>query len=291
MRRTALVLSDQRGDVFGRYVSRAKMGKNFGGGMPSQGDHVRFTPQMNMRGSPYPKFPGAWGIPSGLQAKVPERQPRDWDVMKMVQIGDLTPVDEKAKETRLPGVLWKSELPQDPVDRLFYQVKSSNAELLYTDGIPDNPDRHHEVAVDTDNGEFYNRDPLSLLCRALTKQDERRERFITVLATDETRQIARHLLDLGFIAGLRDYNNNWKFSIETKWWDNLPAVETMTRMSLQEKGVNWIWDVDEVAKVMYFNKVYNVVRIYFLKLEDGEIITHPEAFRRRVGGQPLCYVN
>eukprot|EP01063_Lacrimia_lanifica_P016270 TRINITY_DN22878_c0_g1_i1.p2 TRINITY_DN22878_c0_g1~~TRINITY_DN22878_c0_g1_i1.p2 ORF type:complete len:290 (+),score=121.18 TRINITY_DN22878_c0_g1_i1:34-903(+) len=278
-------------DFIEKWVSRSKIGTNWNGGL-SNSERNKYTPQMAMRGSPYPKYPGWWGIPSAEEAVAPNRPPRDMPKLRPFAIDDLTPAAARAREARLPGVLWQSELPQDPVDKLFFQVKPENAELLYTGGNPDNPEQVHEINLDRGKaGKWFGRDPLSQMIRALDMQNERRERFITVMARDDTKQIARLLLENGLIAGMRDYNNNWKFSIETKWWDNRPAVENMQRLSLPERGARWYWNVDEVRKVMYYNKVYNVVRLYFIKLDSGEIVTHPVAFQRKVGGEPLCYVD
>eukprot|EP01062_Namystynia_karyoxenos_P000593 TRINITY_DN10216_c0_g1_i1.p1 TRINITY_DN10216_c0_g1~~TRINITY_DN10216_c0_g1_i1.p1 ORF type:complete len:297 (+),score=89.77 TRINITY_DN10216_c0_g1_i1:169-1059(+) len=295
MRRTAPRLVDQRGDFIEQWVSRAKYGRNWGGRIPIDDQKNLYTPQMAIRGSPYPKFPARWGVPppnSGIVPRFPVRDdPRT--ASRPVQWSDLDPPGARRREVRLPGKLWKSDLPQDPVDRLFFQVKSENASLLASAGAPDNPRKMHELTLELgQQGNQWEHDPLGHMCLTLANQWERRERFVTILARDDTKQIARKLLDLGFISGMRDYNNEWKFAIETRWWDNRPAIEHMHQLSLPARKARWWWDAEELRKVLYFNGVYNVTRIYFIRLDSGVIVTHPEAVRDNVeGGEPLCYVD
>eukprot|EP01061_Rhynchopus_euleeides_P038565 TRINITY_DN66136_c0_g1_i1.p1 TRINITY_DN66136_c0_g1~~TRINITY_DN66136_c0_g1_i1.p1 ORF type:complete len:321 (+),score=97.47 TRINITY_DN66136_c0_g1_i1:82-963(+) len=292
--RPSRVLCNGAGDFFEKWVSRAKAGTGFGGGMV-RGEHATYTPQMQVRHSPYPKFPAKFGIPKPHEAKVGPRPHRDMPALAPMRWDDLTPQAAKERESRLPGVLFQSELPQDPVDRLFFQVKPENAELLASNGKPDNPEEVWELTnvpgMKARDNNKWKREPLSQMCTALHEQKTRRERFITVFVSEETKAVARLLLDLGFIAGLRDYNNGHKFSIETKWWDNIPAVMNMAQLSLYQRDSRIHWTAEEVQKVLYFNKVYNVIRIYFIRLESGEIVHHMEACRRNAGGEPLCYVD
>eukprot|EP01065_Artemidia_motanka_P016348 TRINITY_DN20056_c0_g1_i1.p1 TRINITY_DN20056_c0_g1~~TRINITY_DN20056_c0_g1_i1.p1 ORF type:complete len:292 (+),score=49.02 TRINITY_DN20056_c0_g1_i1:82-957(+) len=291
MRCTAARLC-QTGDFIERWVSRARFGQTAGGHV-TRGDRAQFTPQMMMRGSPYPKFPAHWGVPQPSSAIVPRMPERDMPhtAARRVQDTDLDDPEHTRREVNLPGKAWHSELPQDPVDRLFFQVKESNSHLLKTYGTPDNPEQAFENTVSSMKW-FDEREPLSQMCLALQGQRERRERFITVMVTDETKQIARLLLDLGFISGMRDYNNGFKFSIETRWWDNRHAIENMGILSNPVKESRWWWDNAQIRQALHFNKVYNVIRIYFIRLGSGEIVTHPDAVRRGVdGGEPLCFVD
>ena len=232
MRRSQQLL---KADFISEYMSRSRQGTTWNGGV-TQSEQMKYTPQMAMRGSPYPKFPGGWGIPKATQA-IPPSTRRDWAVPVPGNVEKkLRTQYQKDTETTLPGVLWTSELPQDPVDRLFFQVKDENAELLYSGGLPDNPNKVYEhtygnvTSRDQDNVVFMTA-PLPHMCTALERQKERRERFITVLTSPDTKAIAKLLLDNGFIAGLRDYNNNSRFSIETKWFENMPAIQNMRPVS------------------------------------------------------------
>eukprot|EP01060_Flectonema_neradi_P018615 TRINITY_DN25480_c0_g1_i1.p1 TRINITY_DN25480_c0_g1~~TRINITY_DN25480_c0_g1_i1.p1 ORF type:complete len:294 (+),score=42.76 TRINITY_DN25480_c0_g1_i1:58-939(+) len=292
MQRTHRLL---KADFISEYLSRSRQGVTWDGGL-TESEHMKYTPQMAMRGSPYPKFPGKWGIPKATEA-IPPRTLRDWAVAVPGSVDrQLKTQYQKDTETSLPGVLWTSELPQDPVDRLFFQVKDENAELLQTGGNPDNPNGVFEHAFGINGGKdnpHYMMGPLPHMCTALERQDERRERFITVLTSPDTKAVARLLLDNGFIAGLRDYNNNLRFSIETKWFDNTPAIRNMRTISNPTRKATIHWDFNEINKVMYFNKVYNVIRLYILRdIDSGELMTHPEAFRRRLRmAEPVCFVD
>eukprot|EP00659_Diplonema_papillatum_P018483 gene18483-28525_t len=101
MRRTGLLrVRDQSGDFFEKWVSRGKVGTGWDGGT-TRSEKNRYTPQMAMRGSPYPKFPAWWGIPKPDEAVAPSRH-RDWDIARKLTIEDLTPAAAKRRETRLP---------------------------------------------------------------------------------------------------------------------------------------------------------------------------------------------
>ena len=165
-------LRNGTGDFFEKWVSRGKTGTAFDGTVTKD----PFTPQMEMRGSPYPKIRTQYGVPKPHERYYARQAPRDWapSYMKPLEWSDLTPQEEADRETRLPGVLWASELPQDPVDRLFFQVKQQNAELLAPGNKADNPDNEFEQSTDTGR-EFagkrhYMREPLARMCSALNAQ-------------------------------------------------------------------------------------------------------------------------
>ena len=172
--RASRVLNNGAGDFFEKWVSRAKSGTSFGGGVV-QGENVRHTPQMLVRQTPYPKIMAKHGVPKPHEAVVPSGRPhRDIPLMPPTRWEDLTPEAARERETRLPGVLFQSDLPQDPVDRLFFQVKPENAELLAPGGKPDNPEDVFEGTQYTGNNirenQHWRREPLSQMCSALDEQ-------------------------------------------------------------------------------------------------------------------------
>ena len=86
------------------------------------------------------------------------------------------------------------------------------------------------------------------------------------------------------------------------------AKQHVQRKKYTQRDSRIHWEPEEVRKVMYFNKVwlflfalvctlsppsqvYNVVRVFFIRLNSGEVVTHMEAFNRGVGGEPLCFVD
>jgi ribosomal protein S8 len=197
---------------------------------------------------------------------------------------------ERKRLTQLPGVEKESDLPADPITRLFFQRKGEYA--LYQ-GSFENP-----TNADTDRVQIQRRQTKRInfsrqvhnatydFCHRLREASEQRKRFVVVPATTETKGAAEILYRHGIVAGFRDFHNDRAFAIELKYFQNEGVLNGIEPVS-SDATTEFEWSPKMIRRQMSSFGVTNKIRIFILRTWDGRIIDHIDASSEGVGGRGL----
>jgi ribosomal protein S8 len=196
------------------------------------------------------------------------------------------------KLTKLPGVEFESDLPADPVTRLFFQTKGSHAlyQGTYDDPVRKDIDRieieRRDMLRNPDDVQYFIPTPVTDMCLRVMEGCEMRKRFVVVPATFETKGIASRMLDHGLLAGFRDFHNDRAFAVELKYFQNEPVLQIMEPCSRDKKAQ---FEYSPSA-VRYFGKTagrHQAVRILCIRTFDGRILDNLQATKEGLGGTGL----
>lgn len=210
----------------------------------------------------------------------------------LAQPGFLSPDARPAKPlVNLPGVVFKSDLPADPITRLFFQQKG---EYALHQGSYIKPE-----AKDTDRIEIQRREskwgkdiaykmktPVYDFCHRLREGSDQRKRFVIVPSTPETKGCAQVLHDHGLIAGFRDFHNDRAFAVELKYFQNEPTMTYIAPSSVDGKQ-EFEWSPKMMRRMLNSHGIHNRLVIYICRTADGRVIDHIQATREQIGGRGL----
>ena len=209
-------------------------------------------------------------------------------------LADEDPLNRKL--TKLPGAEFKSDLPADPITRLFFQAKGSHAlyQGTYDSPLDQDPDRVQLQDRDLTAGrEHYKSEPIITpvadMCYRIAEGCERRKRFVILPSTVETKGAASVMLDHGFIAGFRDFHNDRAFAVELKYFQNKPVIE-MIEPASRDKKVEFEWTPQACRSMCKAYGIENHIRIYILRTWDGRVIDMLQARREGIGGRAMLMV-
>ena len=204
-----------------------------------------------------------------------------------------TSPEELKTHTDLPGVTLHSELPADPITRLFFQVKGDCA--LYQTSYEESADRprgNEQVRytiADPDRARFEKRCrlPLHDMAGRILEGQTRKKRFVTVPSTVETKGVAKLMEEHGFINGMRDFNNRHAFVVELKYFQGAGVIRYFeaVRSNFVNSEVEWS---PIMMRNMARSTYYGNIRIVCCKTWDGRILDQFQARREEVGGTGLC---
>ncbi|KNH04164.1 Ribosomal protein S8 [Perkinsela sp. CCAP 1560/4] len=201
--------------------------------------------------------------------------------------------EELNKHTDLPGVCLHSELPADPITRLFFQVKGDSAiyQSSYEEGVERQPGLHatrHTIA-DPDRPRFEKRTKLPVhdMAGRVIEGQTRKKRFVTVPATNETKGIARIMEHHGVINGMRDFNNRHAFVIELKYYMGTGVLQYFQAVRDNFVDSDVEWSPLMVRSMARLNN-YGQTRIVCVRTWDGRVLDQFEARAQCVGGTGLC---
>ncbi|CUG82298.1 30S ribosomal protein S8, putative [Bodo saltans] len=194
----------------------------------------------------------------------------------------------------LPGVTFKSDLPADPITRLFFQQKGEYA-LYQGDYVT-------PVAKDSDRVQIERREskwgkehayqmktPVYDFCHRIREGSEQRKRFVIVPSTPETKGCAQVMHDHGLIAGFRDFHNDRAFAVELKYFQNEPTITMIAPSSIDGKQ-EFEWSPKMMRRMMYSHGIHNRLQIFICRAADGRVIDHLTAVREHIGGRGLLQV-
>mmetsp|Transcript_63523 Transcript_63523/g.73871 ORF Transcript_63523/g.73871 Transcript_63523/m.73871 type:complete len:273 (+) Transcript_63523:18-836(+) len=194
----------------------------------------------------------------------------------------------------LPGVPFYSDLPADPITRLFFQQKGEYA--LYQGSYLE------PEAKDDDRLQIERRDrlkaskmarqiitPVYDFCHRIREASEQKKRFVIVPATHETKGCAQVMLDHGIIAGFRDFANDRAFAVELKYFQNEPTITYIAPSSFDGKQ-EFEWSPKMMRRLLNNHGIHNRISIYICRTADGRVIDHITATREQIGGRGLMMV-
>lgn len=194
------------------------------------------------------------------------------------------------KLVNLPGVAFASDLPADPITRLFFQTSGEHA--LYRGNYV------HPSEQDSDRLQIARRDapikhqhlqqknPVYDFCHRIREGCDQRKRFVIVPSTFETRGCAQVLLKHGLVSGFRDFHNDRAFAVELKYFQNEPTIMTIVPSSVDAKQ-EFEWSPKMMRRLMNSHGIHNRIQIYICRTADGRVIDHIQATKEQIGGRGL----
>ena len=198
--------------------------------------------------------------------------------------------EERKRMTQLPGVEKESDLPADPITRLFFQRKGDYALYQGTYENPTNADTDRVAIAKRDTPRiFFSRKVINAtydFCHRLREASEQRKRFVVVPATVETKGAAEILFRHGLISGFRDFHNDRAFAIELKYFQNESVLNGIEPVSM-DATTEFEWSPKMVRRQMSSFGITNKIRIYVMRTWDGRIVDHIEAGNEGIGGRGL----
>jgi ribosomal protein S8 len=194
----------------------------------------------------------------------------------------------------LPGVAFKSDLPADPITRLFFQQKGDYA--LYQ-GSYVKPEAKDSDRVQIERREskwgkdiaYQMKTPLYDFCHRIREGSDQRKRFVVVPSTAETKGCAQVMHDHGLIAGFRDFHNDRAFAVELKYFQNEPTLTYIAPSSVDGKQ-EFEWSPKMMRRMLMSHGIHNRLVIYICRAADGRVIDHIQATREQIGGRGLMMV-
>ena len=195
--------------------------------------------------------------------------------------------EARRRLVNLPGVEFESQLPADPITRLFFQRKGDQA--LY-EGQNDAPNLvdHDRVALakrdKTLKGQL--KDEVFDYCHRLREGSEQKKRFVVVSADGETKGISQILYNHGLIAGFRDFNNNRAYAVELKYFQGESVLNGIEPVSIDTK-VEFEFTPKMMRRFMNSHGIQNKIRIFCVKTWDGRVIDHIDAVKEGISGRGL----
>lgn len=204
-----------------------------------------------------------------------------------------TETSDAKRLTELPGVQYESDLPADPITRLFFQRKAEHALHEGTYDDPRSLDDDRVTLSDRRTSEakwdmaVYSA-TYDFSCR-ITEATEERKRFVIVPSTVETKGAARIMMRHGLIGGVRDFHNDRAFAIELKYFQNESVIQAMEAVT-KERLAEFEWSPRMVRAQSSAFGVRNNIRVFILRTWDGRIIDNFEAQEEGIGGRGLWLV-
>lgn len=198
--------------------------------------------------------------------------------------------EERRRMTKLPGVEFESDLPADPITRLFFQRKGDAALYEGSYEVPLNTDDDRVVLKNrTTEHKSRLRQPTATydFCHRVREASEQFKRFVIVPSTAETKGIAQLMFDHGVVAGFRDFHNDRAFAIELKYFQNesvLMGIEPAHKDGSQE----FLWSPNMIRRMCKPFGITNKIRIYPLRTWDGRVVDQHQAAQEGIGGLGLC---
>uniref|UniRef100_A0A7S4N695 30S ribosomal protein S8, chloroplastic n=1 Tax=Paramoeba aestuarina TaxID=180227 RepID=A0A7S4N695_9EUKA len=201
--------------------------------------------------------------------------------------------EEVSKHTDLPGVTLHSELPADPITRLFFQVKGDCAiyQSSYEEETDRQPGNHatRSTIADPDRPRFEKRTKLPVhdMAGRIMEGQTRKKRFVTVPATNETKGIAKIMEHHGVINGMRDFNNRHAFVVELKYYMGSGVLQYFqaVRDNLVDSDVEWS---PLMLRSMARLTGYGHTRIVCVRTWNGRVLDQFQARSQMVGGTGLA---
>lgn len=193
----------------------------------------------------------------------------------------------------LPGVVFKSDLPADPITRLFFQQKGEYA--LYQ-GTYLNPE-----AKDSDRVEIRRREtdpkyiknikltPVYDFCHRIREAFQQKKRFVIVPSTPDTKGCAQVMFDHGLIAGFRDFHNDRAFAVELKYFQNESTITYIAPASSDGKQ-EFEWSPKMMRRFQNSYGIHNRITVFVCRTADGRVVDHITASREQIGGRGLMMV-
>ena len=200
--------------------------------------------------------------------------------------------EERRRVTKLLGVEFESDLPADPVTRLFFQRKGDAALYEGSYDVPVNVDDDRVVLRNrTTEHKSRHRQPSALydFCHRVREASEQYKRFVIVPSTSETKGVAQIMLNHGLVSGFRDFHNDRAFAVELKYFQNEPSlmgIEPVHKDPAQE----YLWSPKMIRRMRKPFGITNKIRIYPIRTWDGRIIDNLQAADENLGGLGLCVV-
>lgn len=207
-------------------------------------------------------------------------------------------LDQDARPSKplvdLPGVSFKTDLPADPITRLFFQQKGEYA-LYQGDYVK--PEVKDEDRIQIQRREARQgkpwaqqmKTPVYDFCHRIREGTEQRKRFVIVPSTPETKGCAQVMHDHGIIAGFRDFNNDRAFAVELKYFQNEPTMTYIAPSSVDGKQ-EFEWSPKMMRRMLNSHGIHNRLVIYICRTADGRVIDHIQAVREHIGGRGLMQV-
>ena len=198
--------------------------------------------------------------------------------------------EELRRLTKLPGVERESDLPADPITRLFFQRRGDLALHEGTYDVPLNTDDDRVILKSrTNEGKNRHSQPTAMydFCHRIREAGEQGKRFVIVPSTDETKGVAKIMFDHGVVAGFRDFHNDRAFAVELKYFQNEHVM-----MGIEPGSYDYheecLWSPKMVRRMNKPFGIVNRVRIYCLRTWDGRILDQIQAGQEQIGGKGLC---
>ena len=197
--------------------------------------------------------------------------------------------------TELPGVRFHSDLPADPITRLFFQQKGDASVYGNTYQDPNtsqDADRIEMKRRDAPHNTVTRREHTLQLtniydfCHRIREGSEQRKRFVMVPATDDTKGAAEVLFRHGIIAGFRDFGNKRSFAVELKYFQNEPVLQVIEPAS-RDARVEYTWSPKMMRRMRTSHGISNHIRIFIVRTHDGRVIDHIQATDENIGGTGL----
>lgn len=195
---------------------------------------------------------------------------------------------------RLPGVPFKSDLPADPITRLFFQQQGEYA--LYQGSYLE------PEAKDEDRLQLERRDklkpskmarqiltPVYDFCHRIREGSQQKKRFVIVPATPDTKGCAQVMLNHGILAGFRDFANDRAFAVELKYFQNEPTMTYIAPCSYDGKQ-EFEWSPKMMRRMLNSHGIHNRITIFICRTADGRVVDHITASHEQIGGRGLMMV-
>eukprot|EP00743_Colponemidia_sp_Colp-15_P016962 GILK01020827.1.p1 GENE.GILK01020827.1~~GILK01020827.1.p1 ORF type:complete len:247 (-),score=1.81 GILK01020827.1:35-775(-) len=191
--------------------------------------------------------------------------------------------------TNLPGVKNASDLPADPITRLFFQTKGDYALYNQTFEDPANTDPDRIELLRRDDTRLKHRQQYTTIydfCHRIREASEQKKRFVIIPATHETKGAAQVLFDHGMVAGFRDFHNDRAFAIELKYFQNDPVIQIIEPAAV-DRQVEYLWSLKMMRRLTSSFGISNRIRIFIVRTHDGRIVDHIQASQENIGGYGL----
>ena len=189
--------------------------------------------------------------------------------------------------TSLPGVEFQSELPADPITRLFFQRKGDNALFEGAYDAPNLVDHDRIRMASRDRREKGQlRDAVFDYSHRVREGTEQRKRFVIVHSNDETLGISQILYNHGLVAGFRDFNNKRAYAVELKYFQGASVIQGIAPVS-PDSEIEFEFTPKMLRRFMSSFGLVNKIRIFVIRTWDGRVIDHIQAVQEGVGGRGL----
>ena len=225
---------------------------------------------------------------------IQKQKNRDYVKHSLTLLG--TSPEELKTHTDLPGVCLHSELPADPITRLFFQVKGDCAlyQTSYEETMdkPKGDERNQYTIADPDRARFEKRSrlPIHDMAGRILEGQKRKKRFVTVPCTVETKGVAKIMEEHGLISGMRDFNNRHAFVVELKYFQGSGVIQYFEAVRSNFVNCDVEWSPLMIRKLASNNN-YGNIRVVCVRTWDGRVLDQFQARREEVGGTGLCMIH
>jgi ribosomal protein S8 len=199
--------------------------------------------------------------------------------------------ESRRRLSNLPGVEFESELPADPITRLFFQRKGDEALYEGENDTPNLVDHDRLMLAHRDGGVHKGRGASEIFdfCHRIREGHQTRKRFVIVPADGETKGISEIMMRHGLIAGYRDFNNDRAYAVELKYFQGESVIQGLEPVS-RDVSIEFEFTPKMMRRFMSSFGITNKVRIFVVKTWDGRVIDHIEAVNEGISGRGLVLV-